>query len=216
MKHKKLAPIVRYIVPPLIKLWIKKINGLEHVPKSGPIILAANHSSYIEHMMFAAILVPLLDKKIHFIAKKEHFESMTQSSWHALWSRYIGYIPIDRSKGEEALEAAKAYLEKNAIVIIYPEGTRTLTGRIQKGKTGVARLALWSKAPVVPVGIKGTFEIMPKGKHIPRCKRATFMFGKPMYFEKYYKKEQTKEMLREITDVIMKEIARLAGQHYQF
>ena len=209
-------PIGKYIVPPIIKLWIKDIRGIENIPKQGPFILAPNHCSYIEHLMIGSILVPYLNRKLHFIAKKEHFESITQSTWHSLWKKYITYIPIDRSRGEKAIEAALSYAKKGAIIIIYPEGTRSLTGKLQKGKTGVARLALWSKAPVIPLGIKGTFEILPKGKKIPRLKKASFSFGKPMYFNRYYGKRFTQKMLRGVTSHIMKEIARLSGQEYNF
>ncbi|MBI2208343.1 hypothetical protein HYU50_02505 [Candidatus Woesearchaeota archaeon] len=91
-----------------------------------------------------------------------------------------------------------------------------LTGKLQKGKTGVARLALWARVPVIPVGIKGTFEILPKGAKIPKLKRASFSFGKPMYFDKYYNKPMTKKLLRSVTDSIMREIANLSGQKYNY
>ena len=209
-------PIGKYFVTPIIKLWIKEIKGIENIPKEGPFILTPNHCSYIEHFMIGSILVPYLNKKLHFIAKKEHFESISQSTWHGLWKGYVTYIPIDRKKGERAIKAAVSYLKKEAIIVIYPEGTRSLTGKLQEGKTGVARLALWAKVPVVPLGIKGTFEILPKGKKIPRLKKASFSFGKPMYFKKYYSKPITKKLLRSITGQIMGEIAKLSGQKYNF
>src|SRR3989338_3835902 len=205
-------PIGKYLVPPIIKLWIKNVSGLENIPREGAFILAPNHCSYMEHFMISSILVPYLNKKLHFIAKKEHFESITQSTWHSLWKRYITYIPIDREKGERAIKAAVSYLKRGAIIVIYPEGTRSLTGKIQKGKTGVARLALWAGVPVVPVGIKGTFEILPKGKNIPRLKKAALNFGKPMYFDSYYNKPISKKILKEITTKIMEEMAALSGQ----
>ena len=209
-------PIGKYLVPPIIKLWIKNVSGLENIPREGAFILAPNHCSYMEHFMISSILVPYLNKKLHFIAKKEHFESITQSTWHSLWKRYITYIPIDREKGERAIKAAVSYLKRGAIIVIYPEGTRSLTGKIQKGKTGVARLALWAGVPVVPVGIKGTFEILPKGKNIPRLKKAALNFGKPMYFDSYYNKPISKKILKEITTKIMEEMAALSGQKYNY
>ena len=209
-------PIGKYLVPPIIKLWIKNVSGLENIPREGAFILAPNHCSYMEHFMISSILVPYLNKKLHFIAKKEHFESITQSTWHSLWKRYITYIPIDREKGERAIKAAVSYLKRGAIIVIYPEGTRSLTGKIQKGKTGVARLALWAGVPVVPVGIKGTFEILPKGKNIPGLKKAALNFGKPMYFDSYYNKPISKKILKEITTKIMEEMAALSGQKYNY
>jgi 1-acyl-sn-glycerol-3-phosphate acyltransferase len=215
-KPKKIAPLVRYVIPPIINLWINKVSGLENLPRGKPFIIAPNHSSYMEHLMISCIVIPYINKKLYFIAKKEHFEGVSQKSWHGIWTRCIGYIPIDRSKGEKALKKANSYLKKGEVIVIYPEGTRTLTGKIQEGKTGVARLALWSGVPVIPLGIKGTFEILPKGKTIPKFKKATLKFGKPLYFDKYYDKPLTRRLLRSITRTLMKQIAKLAGQKYRF
>lgn len=209
--------ISKILLLPIFKIWIGDVKGLENLPVGRPFILAPNHASYLEHMLISSIIVPKIDKKLYFIAKKEHFEGVSQKSWHKIWTRYVGYIPIDRKKGgEKALKKAVSYLKKGEVIVVYPEGTRTLTGKIQKGKTGVARLALWSKVPVVPVGIKGTFEILPKGKMIPKLKKATLKFGKPLYFSKYYNKPVTKKLLRAVTDTIMKKIAELSGQEYKF
>src|SRR3989338_8188541 len=209
--------ISKILLVPIFKLWIRDVDGLENLPIGKPFILAPNHSSYMEHMLISSIIVPKLGKKLYFIAKKEHFEGISQKSWHRIWTRYVGYIPIDRSKGgEKALKRAVSYLQRGEVIVVYPEGTRTLTGKIQKGKTGVARLALWAKVPVVPLGIIGTFKILPKGKMIPKLRKAAFKFGKTMYFSKYYNKRVTKNMLRAITNSIMNEIARLSGQKYNF
>ena len=214
--HGRLAPIVEHIIPKIFKIWIDKVTGLENLPKEGSFIIAANHCSYVEHFLISCIVIPYTNKKLHFIAKKEHFDDITQKMWHSLWRRYITYIPIDRDRGEEALKVAVSYLKKEKILVLYPEGTRSLTGKIQKGKTGVARLILWAKVPVVPLGISGTFEILPKGKKIPKLKKATLNFGKPVYFNKYYDKKITKKLLRMLTDNIMNEIAGLSGQKYKF
>lgn len=216
MDRIKISLFTRYFVRPIINVWIGKVSGLENIPKNKAFILAPNHCSYIEHFIIGAVLVPYLSKKLHFIAKQEHFITITQSNWHRLWGKYATPIPIDRSKGKEALRSALLYLKKSAVIIIYPEGTRSLTGKIQKGKTGIARLALWANVPIIPLGIKGTFEILPKGETIPRFKKATLNFGKPIYFDKYYSRRITKKLLRTITDNIMKEIARLSGQKYNF
>jgi len=204
------------VVRPIMKLWTKKLTGIKNLPRDEPFIIAPNHCSYIEHFMIGSIIASKLNKKTHFIAKREHFDSITQNRWHRLWKRYITYIPIDRNKGEKALKDTLAYLKKGGIIVIYPEGTRSLNGKIQKGKTGIARLILWSKVKVVPLGFKGTFDILPKGKNIPALKRATLNFGKPMTFEKYYNKTITKKLLRTITNDIMKQIAKLSDQKYNF
>tara|TARA_Y100000310_G_scaffold344679_1_gene458751 strand:- start:7466 stop:8122 length:657 start_codon:yes stop_codon:yes gene_type:complete len=218
MKRRKIAPIVRHIIPPFVKLvWIKEVTGLENLPKNDkPFIIVPNHSSYMDHVIVSCVVIPHINRKIHFIAKKEHFETLTQSTWHSLWTKYITFIPIDRDKGEEALNSALSYLRKGAIVLIYPEGTRTLTRKIQEGKTGTARLALAAKVPVLPIGFIGTFKILPKGKKIPKLKKATMNIGKLMYFDEYYGKKVTRSLLRKITNDLMKEIARLSNQKYNF
>jgi len=218
MKKRKIAPIVRHIIPPFVKsLWVKKVTGLENLPKNNKsFIIAPNHSSYMDHIIMNCVVLPFINRKIYFIAKKEHFETTSQSTWHRLWERYITYIPIDRNEGKKALNSALSYLRKGAVILIYPEGTRTLTGKIQKGKTGVARLALEAKVPVLPIGFIGTFKILPKGNHIPKLKKATMNIGKPIYLNKYYGNKVNKSLLRKITNNIMKEIARLSGQKYNF
>ena len=110
----------------------------------------------------------------------------------------------------------RSYLTQGKIIGIYPEGTRTLDGKLQRGKTGAARLALAAKVPIVPVGLIGTFEILPKGKNIPKLKRAIVNIGKPIYFDKYYGKENDKKTIRLVTTKVMKEIAKLCKKKYGF
>src|SRR3989338_7631498 len=183
-------PIAKLIFAPIIDIWIKEINGLNNIPVQGPFIITANHESYMDHLIIVKTFVMHLNKKIHFLSKKEHFSNPIKSIWH----RWAGAIPLDRES----------------------KGTRTLTGKLQRGKTGVARLALAARVPVVPVGLIGTFEILPKGKYIPELKKATMNIGKPLYFDKYYSKKITKKLLREITNKIMKEVAKLCKQEYNF
>ncbi|MBI2655887.1 1-acyl-sn-glycerol-3-phosphate acyltransferase [Candidatus Woesearchaeota archaeon] len=206
-------PIGKKIIPPIANLWIRKVNGLENAPKKGPFIIAANHSSYMDHLIIVCTFVKHTDQKVHFLSKKEHFDNPLKAAWHT----YAGAIPIDREKGgKEALRWAVKALKHGKIIAIHPEGTRSQTGKLMKGKTGAAQLALKAKVPVVPVGLIGTFEILPKGKYIPKLKKATMNIGKPMYFNEYYKKPVTKRLLREITTKIMKEIAKLSKQKYNF
>ena len=212
----KISFFTKHVTVPFLKIWINNVTGLGNVPRNKSFILAPNHNSYIEHYLIGSILMPYLKKGICILAKKEHFDTATQRNWHKYWSRYVSTIPIDRSKGEDALKSASSYLKNGGILVVYPEGTRSLTGKLQKAKTGVARLALLSKAPVVPIGLIGTFEILPKGKYIPRFKRATMNIGKPMHFPAYYNKKINKRMLREVTTKIMKEIAKLSKQRYDF
>ncbi|MBW2988938.1 1-acyl-sn-glycerol-3-phosphate acyltransferase [Candidatus Woesearchaeota archaeon] len=206
-------PIWGRIIPPVIGLWIKKINGLENIPKTGGLVVSANHSSYLDHLMISSIVVKYSGRKIHYLAKKEHFEKFFQRLWH----KNVGAIPIDRqSGGKEALNTAVKYLNDGKIIGVYPEGTRTLTGKLQRARTGAARLALAAKVPVLPIGLIGTFDIMPKGQHYPKMKRAVVNIGKPLYFKEYYGKEEDKAIIRLVTTKIMREIASLCGQRYEF
>lgn len=206
-------PITKKTILPIIRLWIKEVNGMKNIPEEGAFIIAANHESYMDHLIIASTFICHLDKKVHFLSKKEHFDNVFKKAWHT----YAGAIPLDRKTGgKEALIWAVKALKKGKIIAIHPEGTRTLTGKLQRGKTGIARLALAAKVRVIPVGLIGTFEILPKGKNIPKLKRAIMNIGKPMGFDKYYNKKITKKLLRKITNEIMKEIARLCNQKYNF
>ena len=206
--------IAKISIVPLIRgLFIKKVNGIENIPKGEGFIAAANHCSYLDHYLISCILVPHLNKKVHYLAKKEHFDSLHQRLWH----KWVGAIPIDRQKGgKEALRMAVAYLRKGKVIGIYPEGTRSLDGKLQRGKTGVARLALAAKVPVIPIGIIGSFKILPKGRYMPSAGKAVINIGKPMLFEAYYGKENNHKVLRVVTKSIMKEIAKLSHQAYRF
>ncbi|MBU90322.1 1-acyl-sn-glycerol-3-phosphate acyltransferase [Candidatus Woesearchaeota archaeon] len=196
---------------PTVNLWFKEVKSLQNIPKKGAFIVAANHASYMDHLIIVCILIKHLNRKVHFLSKKEHFDNPLKAAWH----RYAGAIPLDRQAGgKEALRWAIKALKKGKIIAIHPEGTRTLNGKLQKAKTGAARLALAAKVPIIPVGLIGTFEILPKGKYIPKLKRGTINIGKPLYFDKYYNKKITKGLLRKITNDIMKEIAKLCNQKY--
>lgn len=206
-------PIWGRVIPPVIGLWVKKINGLENIPKDKGFIVSANHASYIDHLILSSIIVTQVGEKIYYLAKKEHFQTFFQRLWH----ENVGAVPIDRQAGGKgALRIAIKYLKNNKVMVVYPEGTRTLTGKLQRARTGVARLALAAKVPVLPVGLIGTFEIMPKGQNYPNLKRATVNIGKLMYFDKYYGKENDKKTIRLVTTKVMKEIAGLCGQKYEF
>jgi 1-acyl-sn-glycerol-3-phosphate acyltransferase len=194
--------------------FIRKIKGLENVPKDKGFIIAANHCSYIDHLMITGLFIPYLDKKVQFLAKKEHFHQGWFQNW---WHNWTCSIPIDRKAGgKKALKTAIKCLKKGGIIAIYPEGTRSTTGKIQRGKSGVARLALAAKVPVLPIGLIGTIKILPRGVLMPKFKRADMNIGKLMYFDKYYGKEDDYDSIRKVTDDIMNEIARLSKQKYRF
>ena len=124
-------PIAKLIFAPIIDIWIKEINGLNNIPVQGPFIITANHESYMDHLIIVKTFVMHLNKKIHFLSKKEHFSNPIKSIWH----RWAGAIPLDReSKGTEALKWAIKALKSRNIIGIHPEGTRSLTGKLQKAK----------------------------------------------------------------------------------
>ena len=206
-------PLAKHFVLPPVRLWVREIKGVENLPREQGFIITANHSSYLDHWGLGYPVVYCLNKKLHFLAKKEHFDNLFERIWHT----YAGAIPLDREAGgKEALKRAIESLKEGKVIGIYPEGTRSLTGKMQRAKTGIARLALEAKVPVVPVGLIGMFGILPKGRWVPRFKTAKVAIGKPMSFEKHYGKPITKRLLREITTTIMKEIARLSHQRYDF
>ena len=204
-------PIIRIALKPFISLWVKEAKGIENLPHKGAAILAANHSSYLDHLIIGYFLLNQVNRKFHFLSKKEHFDGALSRAWHT----HVGAIPIDREKkGKKALRMAIKALDEQKIIVLYPEGTRTLDGKLQRAKTGIARLALASGAPVIPIGLIGTFEILPKGKNIPRFRRASISIGKPIYFDDYYNKKMSKKILRQATNKIMKEIAKLSNKKY--
>jgi 1-acyl-sn-glycerol-3-phosphate acyltransferase len=207
-------PITKRVVPLLIRPWLGKCTGIENIPKDKGAILAANHASYLDHFIVGSQVVGYLNKVAYFLAKKEHFDTFFQRQWH----KYLKAIPIDReSGGKEALAKAIEHLKKGDLIMIYPEGTRTLTGKMNRAKTGVARLALAAEVPVIPIGITNAFKILPKGKIIPKLGfKADLHIGKPLYFKDSYGKYDDHEEIRMITTVIMKEIAKLSKQEYDF
>ncbi len=206
-------PIAKIILKQALYPYFRKIEGLENISKDKNFIIVSNHASYMDHMIISIVFLRYLNKRIHFLAKKEHFDNWFKKRFH-VWA---DAIPMDRQTGgKEALKWAINALKKGKIITIHPEGTRTLTGKLLRAKTGVARLALKAKVPVLPVGFIGTFEILPKGKYIPRFKRAEMHIGKLMYFDGYYGKGDDKKTLRLVTTKIMKNIAKLTGQEYNF
>ena len=190
-------------------------RGRKNVPRRGPVILVSNHLSFADHF-FGPMPLP---RKVVFLAKAEYF---TGKGVKGLLSKAffsgVGQIPIDRTGGdasERALRSGLRVLAEGNVLGIYPEGTRSPDGRLYKGKTGVARLALESRASVVPCAMIDTFEFLPPGSLHPSLKiRPGVIFGKPMEFSRHYGKESDRAALRAVTDEIMAEIAKLSGQEY--
>ncbi|MDQ4149566.1 MAG: 1-acyl-sn-glycerol-3-phosphate acyltransferase [Actinomycetota bacterium] len=196
--------------PMLWRLYRVKCEGLENFPVEGGVIVAANHVSFMD-----SFFIPLvLPRRVVYLAKAEYFES-----WKTAWFvKALGMIPVKRgvrSQAEAALRSGVEVLEAGGVLGLYPEGTRSPDGRLYRGRTGVARLALRSGAPVVPVGLVGSRKVMPKGARLPKLwGDVTVKIGTPMTFEKYKGQEDDRQVLRTITDEIMARILALSGQKY--
>jgi 1-acyl-sn-glycerol-3-phosphate acyltransferase len=190
-------------------------RGRRNLPRRGPVILASNHLSFADHF-FGPLPLP---RKVVFLAKAEYF---TRPGFMGLVSKAFfsgtGQIPIDRTGGEaseRALKSGLRVLAEGKVLGIYPEGTRSRDGRLHKGRTGVARLALESRAPVVPCAMMGTFEFLPSGSFRPNARiRPGVIFGEPLDFSRYFGQEGDRGALRAVTDEIIQAIQKLSGQEY--
>jgi 1-acyl-sn-glycerol-3-phosphate acyltransferase len=198
------------LTPPFRFFWRITTEGLENVPDTGPAIIAPNHVSVLD-----SFFVPItLGRRMTYVGKAEYLDS-----WK---TRYvfpaIGMIPIDRSGGDasaRALNAAASVLEAGELFGIYPEGTRSRNGKLHKGHTGVARLALRTNSPIVPVGIVGSDLVQPPDARAPKVfRRIHIRFGRPISVEKYCDRADDRLILRQITDEVMYEIRNLSGQEY--
>lgn len=209
-EYGKLYPVARAVLVPIFRAaWRLHVRGLEHLP-DGPAIICPNHTSVIDSFL----LPSALPRRITFVGKAEYLDDWkTRHLFPAL-----GMIPIDRSGGDasrRALDAAASVLMRGELFGIYPEGTRSRDGRLHKGHTGPARLALRTGAPLVPVGLIGTREIQPPGAKAPRPFRpAEIRIGRPIGVDRYRERTGDRLVLRQLTDELMYEIRELSGQEY--
>ncbi len=203
----------RFFIAPLARMTYRPIvEGRDNVPRQGPVIFASNHQSFID-----SIAIPVAaPRPVHFLAKSSYFEGKGMSGWFTKqFFSSIGAIPVRRGAGQAALDALdqqRVLLEQGLAVALYPEGTRSLDGRLYKGRTGAAFLALQTGAPVVPVGLIGTNEVMPVGAKRPvRGARVTVKFGEPIDVSTHGPATSGKAR-RTATDEIMAAIHALTGQ----
>jgi len=188
-------------------VWRIHATGLHHVPAEGAAILASNHLSYTDHYFLPAV-VP---RQIYFISKAQHFEVPIQRWLFEQW----GVIPLKRGEGDnEAFARSQELLAQGKLFGIYPEGTRSVDGKLHKGHTGVARLALKARVPIIPVGMIGTDKVLPKGKNIPKLHKVTIHVGAPLRFDEFHGQEDDRKVTREVTDRVMMAIRDLSGQEY--
>nr|WP_203599814.1 lysophospholipid acyltransferase family protein [Streptomyces sp. SID10853] len=207
MKYAVLGPLLRLLFRP-------RIEGLEHIPEEGAAIVAGNHLSFSDHFLMPVVL----SRRITFLAKQEYFTGPgIKGRLTAAFFRSIGQIPVDRSgreAGRAAVREGLGVLGRGELLGIYPEGTRSHDGRLYKGKVGVAVMAVQGRVPVVPCAMVGTFEIQPPGQRMPKIRRVTIRFGKPLDFSRYAGLENEKVALRAVTDEIMYAVLGLSGQEY--
>ncbi len=203
--------IVKGILAPFVRVFVRiRVEGREHIPRRGPVILAANHRSFLD-----SIFIPLIvRRRVTFVAKAEYFDD-AKTAW---FFRSCGQIPIRREGGsasERALESATEVLRAGKVFAIYPEGTRTRDGLLHRGHTGVARLALRCNVPIVPIGLIGTDAVQPVDSRMPKLFRVvTMRFGEPVDPGRYAGREHDRMALRELTDEVMYEICQLSGYEY--
>ncbi len=186
-----------------------QVEGIENVPTSGGAVLASNHLAFID----STLLPLLLDRPVYYLGKADYFKS-----WHTRWFfEGVGVIPTHRGggdKAQEALEAGMGVVRRGDLLGIYPEGTRSLDGRLYRGKTGPVRIALEVGVPIVPCGIIGTREAQPPGAYVLRRHPARLRYGRPLDFSRYADQRDDPFVLRSATDELMYEIMLLSGQEY--
>ena len=203
-----------FMGPLLSLLGRPKVEGLEHVPHSGPMILASNHLAVADSFFLPLVV----SRRITFLAKAEYFTGTGIKGWFTRWFyTAAGQVPIDRTdadSAQSALETAQRILNEGKLLGMYPEGTRSPDGRLYKGKTGLARLALESGVPVVPVAMIGTNVVNPPGSKMWRFGRVEVKFGKPMDFSRFEGLAGNRFIERAVIDEVMYELMRLGGQEY--
>ena len=202
---------VKLILGNLIKfLWVDKVKGMENIPKKGAAIVASNHESFFDFLCFLSVS----PRKVHYLAAEKFFNNK-------LWKPLMlisGQIKVDRkSKNKsEVHNKVLSVLRQEKIIGIFPEGTRSPDGFMHPPYTGVAKYALKAKVPIIPVGIKGTYEIMSRYDKKPKLgKKADIIIGEPMYFDEYYGEGEDREILKSVTHQVMLKIADLTGKQYK-
>ncbi|MEO6793619.1 MAG: lysophospholipid acyltransferase family protein [Mycobacterium sp.] len=206
-KYVLLGPLLALIGRP-------KVEGMENIPDHGAVILASNHLAVMDSFYLCLVT----RRRVTFLAKSEYFTGTGIKGWFTRWFyTAAGQVPIDRNDSDAAqaaLSTAERILSAGKLLGIYPEGTRSPDGRLYKGKTGLARLALHTGVPVVPVVMSGTDVVNPPGTKMLRFGRITVRFGKPMDFSRFDGMADNRFIERAVTDEVIYELMRLSGQEY--
>jgi len=206
------ARVARFTMSRLGRMIYRPIvEGRDNVPRTGPVILASNHLSFID----SPVLTLLAPRPVQFLAKADYFTGTgARGALSRSFFTAVGAVAVERGAGQaaqEALDLGRAILDRDEAFAVYPEGTRSRDGRLYRGRTGVAWLALTTGAPVVPVGLIGTQELQPVGSRIPRLHRITVRFGDPLDLSRHGSADSGRAR-RHATDEVMAAIHALSGQ----
>ncbi|SHG83256.1 1-acyl-sn-glycerol-3-phosphate acyltransferase [Jatrophihabitans endophyticus] len=202
------------VAPALRAVYRPRVTGLEHVPRTGGVIVAGNHISFADE-----IFTPLAARRqVAYLAKAEYFTSPGLRGW-AMKQFFggLGLVPVDRTATRAAaasVDVCVDVLRQGRAFGIYPEGTRSPDGRLYRFRTGIARIALRSGAPVVPVGIVGTREVQPPGDRRWHRAPVEIHFGPPLHFGHLAERERSARVLREVADEVRVAVQKLSGQDY--
>ncbi len=204
---------IHTVVPPVLRtLGRPRVEGLHHVPATGGVLLASNHLSFIDSVVIP-VVVP---RRVAFLAKSDYFTGTgLRGAAQRAWFEGLGMLPVDRDDPRAALgslDTALEVLARGDAFGLYPEGSRSRDGRLYRGRTGVAHLALTAGVPVVPVGLVGTDRLQPVGARFPRPVRVTVRFGAPVLPGARFEGMPAGRARRQLTDEVMAAIAALSGQ----
>jgi 1-acyl-sn-glycerol-3-phosphate acyltransferase len=210
--------LMKMIVAPLLRIFFRPwMEGAENIPEEGAAIIASNHLSFSDSFFLPA----LMKRRVTFIAKAEYFNTPgLKGKLTAAFFKGVGQLPVDRSgvrgAGEAAIRSAVAVIDRGELFGVYPEGTRSPDGKLYRGKVGgLARVALATGAPVIPVAMIDTEKVQPPGQVVPNFGiRPGIRIGRPLDFSRYHGMENDRFILRSVTDEVMYEIMRLSGQEY--
>ena len=205
-----------FVLGPLLRVLFRPwVRGIENIPGSGAAILASNHLSFSD-----SIFLPLMSRRpVVFLAKSKYFTGKGLKGALTRWFfKATGQLPIDRSGGkasEASLNTGLGVLGQGQVLGIYPEGTRSPDGRLYRGRTGIARMVLEAKVPVVPVAMIDTEKVQPIGSKYPKIRRVGVVIGEPMDFSRFAGMEGERAVLRAVTDLIVYNIMQLSNQEYE-